>query len=96
MTYADLSKQVRILWTAARYGWDIDAAYVEYLEAKVIDALTVPDDVQAQYRDHLAFDYGLDTTEAQRFRFWWGHVVDKGFGAGNPLANLHRKKVGAK
>lgn len=99
MTYATLSKQVGILWTAARYGWDIDGTYRKWLQERVVDRLTIAglqsDDALDQYRDHLAFDYRLDTVEAQRFRFWWGHVTEKGFNAGNPLANLHRK-VGVK
>ncbi|MDQ0241193.1 hypothetical protein [Arthrobacter bambusae] len=100
MKYADLSKYVRILWTAARYGWDLDETYRAWIVGRVLDKLTVAglmdDDALDQYRDHLAFDYRLDTTETQRFVYWWGHVTEKGFDAGNPLANLHRGKVGVK
>lgn len=100
MTYATLSKQVRVLFQAARYGWDIEPTYRTWLQERVVDQLTVAglqsDDALDQIRDHLAFDYRLDATETQRFVYWWGHVVDKGFEAGNPLASLHRGKVGVK
>lgn len=97
MTYARFSDQVRVLWTEARYGWEMEPTYLTYLQGKVIDFLTLaPLHALDQYRDHLAFDYRLDATETQRFAYWWAHITEKGFNAGNPLANLHKPKVGAK
>lgn len=93
MTYATLSKQVGILFRAARYGWDIEPTYRKWLQERVVDQLTVAglqsDRALDQIRDHLAFDYRLDATETQRFVYWWGHVTEKGFEAGNPLSHLY-------
>jgi hypothetical protein len=100
MKYADLSKYVRMLWSEARYGWALDPTYRAYVVGRVMDQLTIAgllaDDALDQCRDHLTFDYRLDPTEAGRFTFWWQHITEKGFASGNPLAHLHRGKVGVK
>ena len=97
MTYATLSKYVRMLWGEARYGWDLDPAYRKWLVDRVNEKLiTTKPQAMDQYRDHLSFDYRLDQTETGRFNFWWQHITEKGFAGPNPLANLHTKKVGVK
>lgn len=94
MKYADLSKYVRMLWGEARYGHSLDPTYRGYVVERVNELLimTRPGDLD-KLRDHLAFDYRLDTIETQRFTFWWTHITEKGFNAGNPLSHLHAGKV---
>lgn len=100
MTYATLSRQVRLLWDEARHGYALDPVYRAWIVERVTDKLTVAellnDGALDHYRDHLAFDYRIDETEAGRFTFWWQHITEKGFTGLSPFTHLHRKKVGAK
>jgi hypothetical protein len=94
--YADLSKYVRMLWGEARYGWDLDPTYRKWAVDRVNERLIVTGpQAMDEYRAHLAFDYRLDQTETGRFNFWWAHITEKGFNAGNPLSHLHKGKVPA-
>ena len=97
MNYATLAAYIRPLFWSARHGWEMDADWRAWIQVKVTDFLTLaPLHALDEYRDHLAFDLRLDDVEAQRFRYWWAHIVEKGFNAGNPLSHLNRTKVGAK
>lgn len=93
--YAELRKHVWILWCEARHLHPIEPHYRRWITARtlgrVFDAtaanVAAPDELAA----HLAFDYRLEGRELDRFMFWWGHAMEKGFNTDNPLAHLHKK-----